>query len=96
MIKECLEDPENPWNIDNVSDVEAYRRDALRLWDNDTEQGIEYRLHTRAFTMLSTAAIFYENNSFGADLRVKLEPGWDEGSKKLEDQFKQLIKEASN
>lgn len=73
--------------------MEVFRRDAMRLWDKDTEKDVQDRLHTRAFTLLSVTALFEEDNLFGADYREKLEPGWDEGPEKLKDQITELIKQ---
>ncbi|KAF2232700.1 NAD(P)-binding protein [Viridothelium virens] len=94
LVKETSEDPGKRWNVTDVPDIETFRRDAMRLWNEDTQKGVEDRLHLRAFTMLSIAALFEENNLFGADYRDKQEPGWDEGPEKLRDQIKQLIRDA--
>ncbi|KAL9087668.1 MAG: hypothetical protein Q9165_006592 [Trypethelium subeluteriae] len=94
LVKETSENPGKPWKITDVPDVEAFRRDALRLWDEDLQKGVEDRLHSRAFTMLSIAALFEENNLFGADYREKQESGWDEGPERLKDRIKQLIEHA--
>ncbi|KAF2194386.1 NAD(P)-binding protein [Zopfia rhizophila CBS 207.26] len=96
LVKEVSGDSEKSWNVADIPDMEAFKREAIRLWDEDTEKGVEDRLHSPAFVMLSTAAVFDEKNHFGADLGGKLEPGWDEGLEILKDQLRQLIKEAAN
>ena len=95
LVKEVSDDPEKPWSVADLPDTEALRRYAMRLWDEDTDKGVEDRLNTQAFTMLSTAAVFEESNLFGADYGEKLEPGWNEGSETLKEQIKQLIQEVS-
>ncbi|KAI9712788.1 MAG: hypothetical protein M1820_001410 [Bogoriella megaspora] len=96
LIGETSQGTEKPWTITDVPDMEAFSRDAMNLWNTDTEKGVEDRLHTQAFTMLSIGALFNENNLFGADYGERLEAGWDEGTEKLRDQLKHLIEEAGD
>jgi hypothetical protein len=95
LVKEISEDSGKNWNVVDIPDVKAAFREAIRLWDEDTEKGVEDRTHSHAYAVLSAAALFDENNHFGADLSGKLEPGWDEGLETLKDQLRQLFKEAA-
>lgn len=96
LIQEISGDSEKPLNVADVPDVNAFMREAIRLWDEDTGKGVENRSHSHAYAVLSAAALFDENNKFGADLSEKLEPGRDEGTEILKDQLRQLFKEAGN
>ncbi len=49
------------------------------------------RLNTPAYHMLGSAALFDEGNKFGADFGAKVEGGWDEGLKALQENLRRLL-----
>lgn len=70
-----LEEARPGWQIVRV-DLDAFLAEAKRLWDQDTETGVEVRLLTRAYNMLGTFGIFEENNRYNADFESMIEPGY--------------------
>lgn len=78
------------WSVVDVS-IAGYLEEARRLWHEDTEKGCTDRLSSRAYQMLSTAALLDESNRYGNDLSNKVEPGWDEGESSLRDNLKKLL-----
>lgn len=95
LAKEVSGDPERPWNVIDIPDVEAFKKQGLALWNEDRKKGVDW-LHSQAFMMLSTIQLFDENNHYGADFGEKLEPGWGESREKLKDHLGQLSKEVCN
>jgi hypothetical protein len=96
LVKEISDESEGPWIINDVPDIEVVKNEGLRLWNDDTKNGVENRLHSAAYLNLATAALYDENNAFGADFSHKQEPGWDEGLEKLKDNLKLLLNETSS
>ncbi|KAF4462269.1 oxidoreductase [Fusarium albosuccineum] len=90
LIKYTQEAAPGDWTIDDAS-VEELRATGRKLWDEDTANGVTNRLSSRAYPMLATAALFDENNSYGADFGSKLEDGWDEGDAALKENLKRLL-----
>ena len=88
IIKEELADQD--WKVVDVA-LDGFAEKARELWDQDTKNGVQDRLNSRAYAMLGTAAIFDENNKYGADFGTKVEPGWDEGEATLRRQLKDLL-----
>jgi nucleoside-diphosphate-sugar epimerase len=89
-----IDDGGEKWKVVDVPDVEAIRKEGVRLWEKDRREGVDEMLHTLAFRNLAIAATFDEENRFGADFGEKVEAGWDEGSEKLKENLKRLIEEA--
>lgn len=87
--------PEKSWSIIDVPDVNGLMQEGLRLWDEDTKNGVGDRLHSQAFVVSVTAAIFDEENRFGCNMGEKQESGWDEGRAKLKQHLKELIEDAT-
>ncbi|KAF2101800.1 NAD(P)-binding protein [Rhizodiscina lignyota] len=96
LVNEISESPEKSWNVVDIPDMEAFMTEGMRLWDEDTKNGVEDRLNSQAWVTIVIATLFDEKNRFGTDLEEKLEPGWDEGREKLKDHLKQLIIEADS
>lgn len=94
LVNKISNEPERPWNIVEVPDVESVRLEGVRQWHEDRKNGVEDWLHSQAFGTLIGASFFDEENRFGADFSSKAEPGFDEGHEKLKEQLKELIKEA--
>ncbi|KAJ3535427.1 hypothetical protein NM208_g7138 [Fusarium decemcellulare] len=90
LIKYTQEVAPGNWTIDDAS-VEELRATGRKLWDEDTTNGVTNRLSSRAYPMLATAALFDEDNSYGADFGDKLEDGWDEGDAALKENLKRLL-----
>lgn len=88
IIKEELADQD--WKVVDVA-LDGFLDTARELWDEDTKNGVQDRLTTRAYVMLGTAAMFDEDNKYGADFGTKVEPGWDEGETALRHQLKKLL-----
>lgn len=88
IIKEELGGQE--WKVADVP-LSGFADEARKLWEQDTRDGVQDRLHTRAYAMLGTVSMFDENNRYGADFGTKLESGWDEGEAALRRQLKELL-----
>ncbi|KAF7561188.1 hypothetical protein G7046_g2942 [Stylonectria norvegica] len=78
------------WTVVDVS-IRAYKNEAIRLWDHDTQNGVTKRLGSKAYTMLATVAMLDEDNRYGNDFGDRAEPGWDEGEAALRENLKKLI-----
>ena len=87
-----LEEARPGRNIVRV-DLDKFFTDAKRLWDEDTEKGVEVRLLTPAYAMLGTYGIFEEKNRYNADFERLVEQGY--GYQKtlgeLKDELKELV-----
>jgi hypothetical protein len=95
LVREVSEDTDKGWTVVDVPSVDAVKSAGLHLWETDGENGVQDQLHTQAFMTLAAAALYDENNTFGADFGKNLEAGWDEGREKLKDNLKLLIEEAT-
>ncbi|KAF5009958.1 hypothetical protein FDECE_3865 [Fusarium decemcellulare] len=71
--------------------IKGHYEEALRLWEEDSANGVEDRLGSKAYPMLSTVALLNEENRYGADFSQKVEPGWDEGKDALRESLRQLL-----
>ncbi|RSL56066.1 hypothetical protein CEP53_006910 [Fusarium sp. AF-6] len=78
------------WSVTDVP-IGGYYQEALRLWEEDTANGVENRLGSKAYPMLSTVALLDEDNRYGSDFSDKVEPGWDEGEDALKESLKKLL-----
>ncbi|KAF5025517.1 hypothetical protein F66182_2422 [Fusarium sp. NRRL 66182] len=78
------------WTTIDVS-IDGHYEEALRLWEEDTANGVEDRLGSKAYPMLSTVALLNEENRYGADFSQKAEPGWDEGRSALKESLRKLL-----
>lgn len=96
MIDDISGGSGKPWEIVEFPDMEAYKQESLRLWDEDRKNGVNDWLHTKAFAMQVIAAIFDEKNYYGFDFGDEVEPGWIQSHEKLKQHLKQLIEEVSN
>jgi hypothetical protein len=70
-----LEEIRPGWNIVKV-DLDEFFTQAKRLWDEDTEKGVQVRLLTPAYNMLGTYGIFEEENRYNANFEVLIEQGY--------------------
>ncbi|KIX09286.1 uncharacterized protein Z518_00365 [Rhinocladiella mackenziei CBS 650.93] len=84
-----LEEVRPGWNIVKV-DLDELFAEAKRLWDEDTEKGVEVRLLTKAYNAYGTFGIFEENNRYNADFEAKIEPGY--GYQKSVEELKEELK----
>jgi nucleoside-diphosphate-sugar epimerase len=66
------------WKVQDVQ-IDGFMQEGRELWIEDTKKGVEDRLRSRAYPMLGTAAIFDEDNRYGANFGDKIEPGWGGG-----------------
>ncbi|KAJ9133430.1 NAD-binding protein [Pleurostoma richardsiae] len=89
---EILEDirTKETWKVVDVP-VANLLQTGRRLWEEEEASGISDKLNSKAYPLLGTAALFDEENRFGADFGHKLEPGWDQGKDKLKEHLKQLL-----
>lgn len=71
--------------------LEGLIKTGTELWHEDTAKGITNRLESQAYPILGTAALFDENNRYGADFGTKVEPGWEEGDETLLKELKELL-----
>ncbi|KAJ3530649.1 hypothetical protein NM208_g9233 [Fusarium decemcellulare] len=78
------------WSTVDVP-IKGHHEEALRLWEEDSANGVEDRLGSKAYPMLSTVALLNEENRYGADFSQKVEPGWDEGKDALKESLKKLL-----
>lgn len=78
------------WKVTDV-DVSSFVERGRKLWQQDTEDGVENRVASQAWAMLGTAAIFDESNRYGGDFGTKLEKGWDEGVDTLKEELRELL-----
>ncbi|KAJ4309853.1 hypothetical protein N0V84_011281 [Fusarium piperis] len=78
------------WSVTDLP-IEGLYQEALNLWEEDTAKGVENRLGSKAYPMLSTVALLDENNRYGSDFSDKVEPGWDEGEDALKESLKKLL-----
>jgi hypothetical protein len=76
LLREVAEDPERPWKVVEVPDVASFLDQGMKMWEEDTKNGVTNRLSTQAYGMVGTAVIFAENNKYGSDFGDKVEPGW--------------------
>lgn len=96
MIKEISGESGKPWDIVEIPDMEAFKLESLRLWDEDKKNGVDNMMHTQGFLMQVLAGFFAEKNYYGFDFGEKVEPGWNQGHEKLKEQITHLIEEVSN
>ncbi|KAM5343560.1 hypothetical protein ACJ41O_012097 [Fusarium nematophilum] len=78
------------WTVVDIS-MEGYAEEARRLWDEDSARGVENRLASKAYPMLSTVALLDEGNRYGSDFSSKVEAGWDEGEAALKESLRKLL-----
>ena len=78
------------WKVVDVP-LEGFIKTGTELWNQDTAKGITNRLESQAYPILGTAAIFDENNRYGADFGTKVEPGWEENDEILLIELKELL-----
>ncbi len=78
------------WEVVDV-DVAGYLEEGRRLWDEDTKNGVENRLASRAYPMLGIASMMTEDNRYGADYSAQLEPGSDEGEEALKEVVRKIL-----
>ncbi|KAM0438635.1 hypothetical protein ACHAPT_001388 [Fusarium lateritium] len=78
------------WLVTDIP-IEGLHQEALKLWDEDTANGVENRLGSKAYPMLSTVALLDENNRYGSNFGDKVEPGWDEGEDALKESLRRLL-----
>lgn len=95
LAMEVSEDPERSWNVIDMPDIDAFKKQGMALWNEDRKNGVDW-LPSQAFMVLSTVQLFDENNYFGADFGEKLEPAWGESREELKDHLRQLIDEGSS
>ncbi|KAL6830934.1 NAD(P)-binding protein [Trichoderma sp. SZMC 28015] len=88
IIKEISSGEE--WKVVDV-DIEEFKKEGFRLWDEDTKNGVKTRLFTKAYTMLGTVALFDEENRYDADYSYKQEPGTGRPIESLKEELKKLL-----
>lgn len=66
-------------------------KEAQRLWEEDTEKGVQNRLASKAYEIFATVALLDEGNRYGSDFGDKVEPGWDEEVFQLREHLRQLL-----
>ncbi|ORY15580.1 hypothetical protein BCR34DRAFT_558624 [Clohesyomyces aquaticus] len=81
------------WEIIDIPDMEGFKEESLRLWDEDRRNGVTDWLHTKAFVMQVYAGFFDEKNFFGFDFGDRVEPGWLKGRAELKESLRGLIEE---
>ncbi|OAG34000.1 hypothetical protein AYO21_11855 [Fonsecaea monophora] len=87
-----LEEIKPGWQIERV-DLDEFFATAKRLWDEDTDKGVEVRLLTPAYNMLGTYGIFEETNRYNADFGHLIEPecGYQKTLEDLKEELKTLV-----
>ncbi|KIX94113.1 uncharacterized protein Z520_10139 [Fonsecaea multimorphosa CBS 102226] len=87
-----LEEIKPGWQIQRV-DLDEFFATAKRMWDEDTEKGVEKRLLTPAYNMLGTYGIFEEHNRYNADFERLIEPGsgYQKTLEELKEELKTLV-----
>ncbi|KAF4997111.1 hypothetical protein FDECE_12188 [Fusarium decemcellulare] len=80
------------WSVVDAS-LDGYFEEAKRLWEQDTENGVENRLASKAYEMFATIALLDEDNRYGSDFSDKVKFGWDEGEDALRENLKKLLSE---
>ncbi|KXH54058.1 hypothetical protein CSAL01_01964 [Colletotrichum salicis] len=78
------------WKIVDVP-FDGFAEKARALWREDTEEGVDDRLNSRAYAALSTVALLDEGNRYGSNFENEVESGWDEGEDTLKENFKRLL-----
>ncbi|KAI0435249.1 hypothetical protein F5Y09DRAFT_349637 [Xylaria sp. FL1042] len=78
------------WNIVHVP-LDGFVEKAKALWEEDSRNNVKDRLHSVAYRMLGTSALFEEGNRYDADFSHKVEPGWDESLDALKENLKRLV-----
>jgi hypothetical protein len=79
------------WKVVDVPVADLLQR-GQKLWEEEAASGISDKLNSKAYPLLGTAAIFDEKNRFGADFGDKLELGWDQGTDRLKEHLKELLR----
>jgi hypothetical protein len=80
------------WTVIDGS-IDGYMEKAHKLWQRDTEIGVENRLVTKAYEMFATLALLNGENRYGSDFSDRAEPGWDEGEAALREDLRKLLVE---
>lgn len=78
------------WAVVDAS-IEGLAEKARAMWHEDTENGVEDRLHSKAYEAMATAVLLDENNYYGSNFGDKVEPGWDEGEEALKESLKRVL-----
>ncbi|KAK1634535.1 hypothetical protein BDP81DRAFT_378896 [Colletotrichum phormii] len=78
------------WKIVDVL-FDGFAEKARALWREDTEEGVDDRLNSRAYAALSTVALLDEGNGYGSNFENEVESGWDEGEDTLKENLKRLL-----
>ncbi|KAK1658668.1 hypothetical protein BDP55DRAFT_758290 [Colletotrichum godetiae] len=78
------------WNIVYVP-LDGFAEKARTLWREDTEEGVDDRLNSRAYAALSTVALLDEEDRYGSNFENKVESGWVEGENALKKNLRRLL-----
>ena len=78
------------WTAVNVP-LDTFYENGKRLWDEDTANGVQTRLYTKAYVTLGTYGLFEEHNRYGADFAELAEKGWLKPLGLLKEQLRAII-----
>ncbi|KAF3797981.1 hypothetical protein GCG54_00003881 [Colletotrichum gloeosporioides] len=78
------------WNVVDV-DFDGLFEKAHKMWQEDTDNGVQDRLKSKAYAALSTVALLDEANRYGSNFEKLVEDGYDEGDAKLRENLAKLL-----